>query len=414
VKRISFAVLAVAMTAASNAALLWDSGMHAPVLFNGSASNLGLSSGNLGGANTERWCATPFVIATGGAHVTRVRCEGFVNPGQEFQTLNVRVYSRSGTSQPVPAGLMDLDANTAGVQDVVSVTHVGGWVGDNDTRLGFANAWQFDIDIPVAVDMALPAGEYYLTVYASDPVLLGGIPNFPWFIGAAGDTRALNKPYTWRQANLGAGFLAYSPTNIANAGYHLTNDEIWNNGFRLYGTSAREVNYVTGNVIYNDFVGNSYLGSMATGDKLDYVYLMSVQDSGNNTIASRHLFTAQQDGDSQTPVVTTLPYEFGLPVSAGDGDVSMAWWVDTWLAKKNTWTVANTGDHNTDFSLTNGNVENSDDVIDLGDFDRFAASFGSALGDANYDLNADLNGDDVVDLGDFDILAANFGSEGDV
>lgn len=64
-------------------------------------------------------------------------------------------------------------------------------------------------------------------------------------------------------------------------------------------------------------------------------------------------------------------------------------------------------------TCTNGDV-NNDNVIDLGDFDQFAAAFGTAFGDAGFDANADLNGDQVVDLGDFDILSLGFGSEGDI
>lgn len=63
-------------------------------------------------------------------------------------------------------------------------------------------------------------------------------------------------------------------------------------------------------------------------------------------------------------------------------------------------------------NLVNGDGEH-DNIVDLGDFDRFALAFGSSFGDANYDSQVDFNCDLVVDLGDFDILALNFGSEGD-
>lgn len=63
-------------------------------------------------------------------------------------------------------------------------------------------------------------------------------------------------------------------------------------------------------------------------------------------------------------------------------------------------------------NLVNGDGEH-DNIVDLGDFDRFALAFGSSFGDANYDSQVDFNCDLVIDLGDFDILALNFGSEGD-
>ncbi|MBI2131017.1 tandem-95 repeat protein, partial [Candidatus Woesearchaeota archaeon] len=43
-------------------------------------------------------------------------------------------------------------------------------------------------------------------------------------------------------------------------------------------------------------------------------------------------------------------------------------------------------------------------VVDEEDFNKFSGSFGSELGDANFNPGADLNNDDKVDYGDFDIL----------
>lgn len=63
-------------------------------------------------------------------------------------------------------------------------------------------------------------------------------------------------------------------------------------------------------------------------------------------------------------------------------------------------------------TLANGDCDHSN-IVDLGDFDVLAGTFGLESGDGGFDIRGDLNQDDVVDLGDFDILSASFGSEGD-
>lgn len=63
-------------------------------------------------------------------------------------------------------------------------------------------------------------------------------------------------------------------------------------------------------------------------------------------------------------------------------------------------------------TLINGDCDHSN-IVDLGDFDVLADTFGLESGDAGFDLRGDLNQDSVVDLGDFDILSGSFGSEGD-
>jgi hypothetical protein len=50
-----------------------------------------------------------------------------------------------------------------------------------------------------------------------------------------------------------------------------------------------------------------------------------------------------------------------------------------------------------------------DAVVDFNDFVAFAGSFGTAMGDAQFDLRADLNCDDSVNFADFLIFTENFG-----
>ncbi len=53
-----------------------------------------------------------------------------------------------------------------------------------------------------------------------------------------------------------------------------------------------------------------------------------------------------------------------------------------------------------------------DNEVSIGDYGRLSAAFGTSLGDALYDYEADLDGDGTVDIGDFAILSTNFGSVG--
>lgn len=65
-----------------------------------------------------------------------------------------------------------------------------------------------------------------------------------------------------------------------------------------------------------------------------------------------------------------------------------------------------------DFSLLNGDAE-KDNEVNLVDFGRVSAAFGSVDGDPNWDANCDLNGDEEVNLVDVSIVNANFGEAGD-
>jgi hypothetical protein len=84
-----------------------------------------------------------------------------------------------------------------------------------------------------------------------------------------------------------------------------------------------------------------------------------------------------------------------------------------WLRKSSaTINLTDVGASGISFSLNNGDVD-PNNIVDLGDFDQFAAAFGSEFGDGNFNSMADLDGSTVVDLGDFDILAGHFSEEGD-
>jgi len=73
--------------------------------------------------------------------------------------------------------------------------------------------------------------------------------------------------------------------------------------------------------------------------------------------------------------------------------------------------VANTGATGNailNLSLQNGDV-NGDGTIDLIDFSRLSAAYGSTTASPTWDEAADLNGDGTVNLQDFSVLSSNYG-----
>lgn len=151
-------------------------------------------------------------------------------------------------------------------------------------------------------------------------------------------------------------------------------------------------------------------GLMAYGDDLDdstarpvqMAATFEIRDSTNTVIDAQYA-AIFPDGSCELTVPTSM-------VPGNDYTV----WIQYshWLGKATTFTYSGS-DVVITLDAINGNIVNSDNVVDLGDFDALAAAFGSAPGDGNWNVMADLDHNDVVDLGDFDQLAAGFGNEGD-
>ena len=83
-----------------------------------------------------------------------------------------------------------------------------------------------------------------------------------------------------------------------------------------------------------------------------------------------------------------------------------------WLAKAGTVTVDADGNGTVNFSLTNGDAVDSNEV-DWDDYNAVVDAFGSLPGDSNWNANADLDGTGEVDWDDFNIAVDNFGAVGE-
>lgn len=180
-----------------------------------------------------------------------------------------------------------------------------------------------------------------------------------------------------------------SATNQVKIGFRLTTD----------GSVVYDGVYVDDILI----VGEPYQIGLSGSLDWDYVGPMNLKPitvtvyNPNTTETETQTITAGTGGT----------YELCTSLS---GNVEVSFQTQTHLKK--TYAMNLSSDTVLNVVLINGDI-NHDNVIDLGDFDLFAAAFGSETGDGNYSFDADLNGDGVCDLGDFDILAGGFGQEGD-
>ena len=157
--------------------VVYDTGIHTAICNNGTATNLGLSSGPVAATFPQRWLAVPFSVTDpDGAgpetswRLTLMQPEGFVPAGAVNEKLNWIIWSRNGFVAPNYA----TDQIASGQLDFPATLGANG-----------------EANIPM--DLVLEAGDYYLTVFPSavgNPCLINDgqavLSNFAWFIGAPG------------------------------------------------------------------------------------------------------------------------------------------------------------------------------------------------------------------------------------
>jgi len=129
--------VALLATLASAQVTLYDTGPHAVCTFNGAATNLGWTSGNVSPAQPQRWAAQPFTLPAGNWHITQIAPEWFTGTGVNT-SLGFTIWHRVGQVAPAVA-----DEAVSGGAPVVL---------DND---------------PITTDFVLAGGDYYLSVYSS-------------------------------------------------------------------------------------------------------------------------------------------------------------------------------------------------------------------------------------------------------
>lgn len=214
-----FALLAIAGVACAGASadVLWDNGAPHPVNFNGTDTNLGYSSGNLGAGLEQRWIAAPFRITSPGTVIDTIEADWFIVAGSEAETVNYIIWNRNGLVAPV-AG----DEFSSGVLGAYGA-------GVDDPRTAAVDDWLhiYSVNIPI------PVGDYYLTIYGDG----GAAPNnVPWLTGGDLQDEALEQQFMWRSATFPAGgFQQYAPANILPGAGMTDPDDRWNPSFRILG-----------------------------------------------------------------------------------------------------------------------------------------------------------------------------------
>ncbi len=204
---IGVAIVAAASTTASAQQLLWDTGAHEPVNFNGNATNLGWTSGNAGATQPQRWTSQPFTLGAGNFTINEIEAEYFV-PGADPTDIGWVIWNRTGENAPTQA-----DEVASGM-----VTYGG------------------TPSAPFAIPgVNLTGGDYYLTVYGIGSTIA-------WFTGAPDGINFVDSsgnPWMWRASTYPTPGLEFYQLSLAilsaAAGDPL---DTYNAAFRLRGVPA--------------------------------------------------------------------------------------------------------------------------------------------------------------------------------
>ncbi|HMN96860.1 MAG TPA: hypothetical protein PKC43_10140 [Phycisphaerales bacterium] len=218
--------------------LIFDTGNTRPVQFDATnqgnfagLTNLGLSSGFLNAANPQRWYATPIVIGPAGPGldwlITSINVYGFSPAGVQNQALEWKIWCRTDLLQPPT----DLPADYEGAEVPFPAPY--------DIAGGAANE-----NHEITINQIIPAGDYWLTVYASNDTG-GAIPaSFAWFINPPEGIPIVgtNGVQGWRSVTFPpppGGFVTYQlPPTTLQQQPGLNPLDLYKAGLRILGTKV--------------------------------------------------------------------------------------------------------------------------------------------------------------------------------
>jgi len=196
--------------------VLWDTGPPHMVVYDGAETYLGYSSGDLGPGAEQRWCAIPFRIEIPDAVITQIDVDWFINPGDEADNVRYIIWNRAGLDAP-----LDGDQFSEGLLGPYAA-------GRDDPRTDVVDDWlhEYPVDIPI------PMGDYYLTIYGDG----GTAPNStPWLTGGDLQAEDLEQGFLWRSAQFPVpGFEPYNNPAIEPMPGQ-DPDDLWNCSFTLWG-----------------------------------------------------------------------------------------------------------------------------------------------------------------------------------
>jgi hypothetical protein len=238
--------------------VIFNTGGNRAVNFNGALTNLGYSSGDLSTTQLQRWMAVPFNVpaAPGSANgwgATSIVGKGFVAAAPNTVTdLNWIIWTRENFDVPV-----DGDQVASGSVPIPA--------GVDEAEDDAANAAHF---INLATPLNLCPGDYYLTLFGSDPTPPGqNVSNWAWFTGAQDGIFMTNAsgPFGWRSSTFPApGFQLYTtPAVVVPAG--LNPNSAYSCAFRIIGDPTTTKSCQTTPPCPADFDGNGDVGPTDLG-----------------------------------------------------------------------------------------------------------------------------------------------------
>ena len=211
--------------------VIYNTGGTRPISNNGTATNLGLSSGCLSAASfPQRWIAAPFTVPAPTAPdtdswlVQTIAANGFTPGGAVNETLNWIIWSRDASTNAAPVDGQQLF--TGSVAFPVPI----------DDPTGNPANEQHDI----VTDFVITPGNYYLTVFAGNSTNCATASNFAWFCNAPDgiDLVDAQGPFCWRSAfQPSPGFQRYTLPAQFQQQDGLDPNELYNVGFKLLGVA---------------------------------------------------------------------------------------------------------------------------------------------------------------------------------
>jgi hypothetical protein len=208
--------------------MLWTTGPASMVFSEGGCgcfytpptySGFGYISGRIDSASPQRWAGVPFQLDDP-AHITRLDAYYSDPSATKPTSVEYIIWNRTGLAAPTSI------AASGTLGPYVSYANEG-----SSQYNPTAFLHQHDLDL------SLPAGDYYLTIYGSGAP--GKTAWIAWWSGGNQQNPALEQNFLWRSASYPSpGFQHYSYTGSSN----LLADpkDVYNLAFALYGTEVPE------------------------------------------------------------------------------------------------------------------------------------------------------------------------------
>jgi hypothetical protein len=227
-QHLSLAILVLYALPSRAESELWTTGPASMVFSEGGCgcfytpptySGFGYISGRIDAASPQRWAAVPFQLDDP-AHITRLDAYYSDPSATKPTSVEYIIWNRAGLAAPTSI------AASGTLGPYVSYANEG-----SSQYNPTAFLHQHDLDL------SLPAGDYYLTIYGSGTP--GKTAWIAWWSGGNQQNPALEQNFIWRSASYPSpGFQHYSYTGSSN----LLADpkDVYNLAFALYGTEVPE------------------------------------------------------------------------------------------------------------------------------------------------------------------------------